>query len=68
MNSKFEVEEILQRNKINTRRIDSSAKTLDYHTQNFFTNDTIVPIIQFGENSRIKKTEDIPNEVPLQKN
>jgi tetrahydromethanopterin S-methyltransferase subunit F len=62
MNSKFDVEEILQRNKINTRRIESSVKTLDYYTQNFFTNDTIVPVVQMGENSRIKKTSNDLNE------
>ena len=50
-------EKIVDKNKINIKKLDTSIKTYDYFTQNYFTKDTIVPSIHIGQSSRVPKTE-----------
>jgi len=55
------IEDLLIRNKINIKKTENSFKIIDYYTQNFFDNNTVVPTIQVGEVSR-KLTENVREE------
>jgi hypothetical protein len=48
-------EKTLKEKKINIKKLDSSIKSFDYHTQNFFNKTTIVPSVHIGETDRIPK-------------
>ena len=56
-NSKNEFKKTMERNKINIKKLDSSIKSFDYFTQNFFDRNIIVPSIHIGDSSRVSKTE-----------
>lgn len=62
INSKLTLENTVKKNNINIKKLDSSIKSYDYFTSNFFPgkfspgnsfpSDTIVPGIHVGTNSR----------------
>jgi hypothetical protein len=58
MESKVDLEDLLKRNKIDMKKVDGSVKTLNYYTQNFFDNQTIVPAVHVGKGCR-KDTDDV---------
>jgi len=60
--SKFELEETLLRKKINTKKMETSIKSLDYYTQNYFSRDNAIPVMPLAESSRYKKNDEEKND------
>jgi hypothetical protein len=52
INNKLILENTVKKNNINLKKLDSSIKSYDYFTRNFFLNNTIVPSVHVGADSR----------------
>ena len=59
INNKLILENTVKKNNINLKKLDSSIKSYDYFTRNFFLNNTIVPSVHVGTDSRDSREENL---------